>query len=187
MKLAWIKEIDNSEAKGDLKKIYDQILEERGKIANILKVHSLNAQALKNHLSLYLDAMFQATSLDREQCELIAVIVSNENDCEYCIAHHSKALNYYWKEKERIEALREEYKAVNLSQEELRMVEYAIKLTDDPKSIEKSDIKGLRQVGLTDRQIHDLTLVVSYFNFVNRIALGLGVEATPKEVKGYEY
>jgi len=42
-------------------------------------------------------------------------------------------------------------------------------------------------VGLTDEEILSVNLVTSYFNFVNRIALGLGVEFSEEEIKGYKY
>lgn len=185
--MAWIKEIHEDKAQDKLKNVYENIRNTRGKVANILKVHSLNVAALKNHLSLYMDAMFQSTSLSREHCELIAVTVSNANGCEYCVAHHSKALNHYWEDKERLEALKTNYHSADLSQKELQMVKYALKITADPTSIQEEDVTALRAVGLTDREIHDLAFIASYFNFVNRIALGLGVKHTPGEVKGYDY
>jgi len=50
----------------------------------------------------------------------------------------------------------------------------------------ESDLGELRAVGLTDKDILDLTLVVGYFNFVNRIALGLGVSFSADELSGYK-
>jgi len=50
----------------------------------------------------------------------------------------------------------------------------------------ESDLGELRAVGLSDKDILDLTLIVSYFNFVNRIALGLGVDYNVDEVVGYK-
>jgi uncharacterized peroxidase-related enzyme len=56
------------------------------------------------------------------------------------------------------------------------IVDYAIKLTRSPGSIREQDIDQLRQATLSDSAIHDVAAVTAYFNFVNRIALGLGVE-----------
>ena len=50
----------------------------------------------------------------------------------------------------------------------------------------ESDLGELRAVGLSDKDILDLALVTAYFNFVNRIALGLGVDFTPEELTGYK-
>ena len=53
---------------------------------------------------------------------------------------------------------------------------YAIKLTQSPQRINENDVASLRHVGLSDAGIHDIAAIVAYFNFVNRLALGLGVE-----------
>ncbi len=56
------------------------------------------------------------------------------------------------------------------------MLDFAVKLTVEPWVSRETDIVRLRQAGWSDRAILDLTLVVAYFAFVNRIADGLGVE-----------
>ncbi len=58
---------------------------------------------------------------------------------------------------------------------ETALVAHAVKLTEAPASIDKADIAALEQVGLGERAVLDLTLVVGYFNMVNRIADGLGI------------
>lgn len=63
---------------------------------------------------------------------------------------------------------------------------YAIKLTVDPWHVVSGDIARLRHVGLDDRAIVDANQVASYFNYVNRVADGLGVElesSWPKDVR----
>jgi len=65
------------------------------------------------------------------------------------------------------------------------IVRHAEKLTSAPEAMTESDLGELRAVGLSDRDILDLTLVTAYFNFVNRIALGLGVDATPDEMEDF--
>jgi uncharacterized peroxidase-related enzyme len=66
------------------------------------------------------------------------------------------------------------------------MCEYALKLTSVPDEMREQDLARLRGVGLTDRGIVDLNQVVSYYNYVNRVADGLGVEledSWPEEVR----
>lgn len=57
---------------------------------------------------------------------------------------------------------------------------YADKLTVRPREMAEADLEPLRAEGLTDRDIVDLNQVVSYFNYVNRIADGLGVQLEPE-------
>lgn len=56
------------------------------------------------------------------------------------------------------------------------MLEYAAKLTKSPAAVTREDVEALREAGFDDRGILDVAQVVSYFNFVNRMAEGLGVE-----------
>lgn len=65
---------------------------------------------------------------------------------------------------------------------------FTSELTLHPGSFQDdSMIDKLRETGLTDNAILDATLVVSYFNFVNRIVLSLGVESNNDELKGYNF
>ncbi|MFW6040588.1 MAG: peroxidase-related enzyme [Thermoplasmatota archaeon] len=185
--MSWIKEIEENDAKGRLKKVYQKISRDRGKLSNIMKVHSLNPTAMEAHLELYLSIMFKNSSLTREECEIIGVVVSSVNRCEYCVEHHSQALNHYWKDMKKVKELIEKYEESKLTKKQSTMVKYVKNLTEEPSSISKRDISELKDVGLTDKNILDINLVASYFNFVNRIALGLGVVLTPEEIKGYEY
>lgn len=53
---------------------------------------------------------------------------------------------------------------------------FAFKLTESPSSVSEEDLRALREEGFTDQALHDAAAIVAYFNFVNRIASGLGVE-----------
>lgn len=59
------------------------------------------------------------------------------------------------------------------------MVDWSLKLTRTPWAMSRDDLGPLREAGLDDRAILDLTLVVSYFAYVNRLADALGVEVEP--------
>ncbi|MBD3232706.1 MAG: peroxidase-related enzyme [candidate division Zixibacteria bacterium] len=185
--MSWIEEIDFEKADGMLKNIYDDAVGKRGKLSNILKVHSLNPKALKAHLELYLSIMFTDSSISREDCEMIATVVSIANKCEYCKNHHAAALLHYWNDRERLDRFTNDFNSVSLSENKRKMLDYSLKLTSDPSSVEEKDIEELRTHGFSDKDILNINLIVSYFNFVNRIAEGLGVEYDPDEVRGYNY
>lgn len=185
--MSWISVIDESEATGKLKEIYDEMGKKRGKISNIMKIHSLNPDAMKKHMDLYLTLMFGSSELSREKRELIGVVVSSANRCEYCISHHSEALNHYWKNSERVRRLVHNFQSVDLTEKKRKMLEYVTKLTKTPFEIEQDDIDVLRSSGFSDEDILNINLITCYFNFVNRIALGLGVEFSSDEITGYKY
>lgn len=183
--MSWIKEVDISEAEGKLAETYAALIEKRGKVANILKVHSLNPDAMSNHLDLYMTIMFGKSGLSRAEREAIAVVVSASNDCQYCVNHHAEALRRYLKDEEVINLLMTADGLETLEPRLSNIVRYAEKLTTAPGAMTEIDLGELRAEGLTDEDILDLTLVVGYFNFVNRIALGLGVTFSDDEMSGY--
>ena len=55
------------------------------------------------------------------------------------------------------------------------MLDYVVKLTKDATRVGKEDIEGLRAVGFEDRGILQITLIASWFNYINRVADALGV------------
>jgi uncharacterized peroxidase-related enzyme len=185
--MAWIRIIDEAEAEGKLKAYYDEIAKARGKVANIMKIHSLHPESMKTHIEFYLAIMFRPGGLRREQRELIATVVSSLNVCAYCTHHHAEALKFYWKDEEKVRRLIEDHSRIKLSEKDRAMVEYAAKLTLRPGEMTEADVERLRDAGFSDKEILQINLVASYFNFVNRVASGLGVEYSEEEVKGYKY
>lgn len=182
--MSWISETPESEAHGPLRDIYDAIRKQRGKVARILGVHSLDPGALQHHLDLYMHLMFSAGPLSRREREAIAVVVSTTNGCAYCVAHHLEALRRYEKDETVLSAVRAA--PDQLADSRLRaMLLYAQKLTAAPSTMNQAQVAALRAEGLTDPDILRINLVTAYFNFVNRIALGLGVEADSEEITGY--
>jgi uncharacterized peroxidase-related enzyme len=184
--MPWIKVIDEAEAAGKLKEVYDDVIRERGKLSNIMRVQSLNAEAMARHLGLYVTLMFGESALTRAEREFIAVVVSSANHCEYCVNHHARPLRSYWKDDERVDAAIRDWREAPLSPRERALAAYAEKLTRAPGDVAEEDVAALRALGLSECDILDVNMITAYFNFVNRIAAGLGVEHTPDEVRGYK-
>src|SRR5210317_2116605 len=181
--MSWIDEVEVSEADGRLAEIYKELTKKRGKVSNILKVHSLNPEAMGNHLDLYMTLMFGKSGLSRAEREAVAVVVSAINDCAYCVNHHAEALRRYIKDDETLEMLMTADGLETLEPRLSNIVRHAEKLTSAPSAMTESDLGELRAEGLSDKDILDLTLIVGYFNFVNRIAMGLGVDYSATELR----
>ncbi len=182
-----IKVIEHSEAEGQLKEIYDDLVTKRGKLAEVHKIQSLNPESIVKHMELYMTIMFSKSPLSRAQREMIAVVVSVANSCLYCQTHHAEALNNYWKDDSKISQLKRDYSKTELSDIDLNLCELAWQLTRIPSVTTETIISKLKELGLEDRGILDATLVISYFNFVNRMVLGLGVHLEKDKGSGYKY
>jgi uncharacterized peroxidase-related enzyme len=74
-----------------------------------------------------------------------------------------------------VEALQKDYNKAPISAQDRVMLDYVVKLTKDATKVWKNDIDGLRAVGFDDRGILQITLIASWFNYINRVADALGV------------
>lgn len=70
----------------------------------------------------------------------------------------------------------EDPEVAELSEADRRMVDFSLKLTRSPESMAVTDVDELRSAGFDDSAILDVVQVVSYYNYVNRMTNGLGVE-----------
>ena len=74
-----------------------------------------------------------------------------------------------------VEALKKDYKTAPISEQDKVMVEYVVKLTKDATKVSPADHEKLRAAGFDDRGILQITLIASWFNYINRVADALGV------------
>jgi len=74
-----------------------------------------------------------------------------------------------------VKALKEDYRTAPISEQERVMLDYVAQLTRDATRIAKDDHAKLRNVGFEDRAILQMTLIASWFNYINRVADALGV------------
>lgn len=185
--MTYIRTISPEQAVEPLKSIYDEIVASRGKIAEVHKIQSLNPEALKAHMDLYLSVMFGKSPLKRYQREMLGVVTSAANRCEYCIQHHEQALLAYWKDEGKTRMLIQERSSLNLTDSDRLLCELAEKLTLNRDPEYSKEIEILQNNGLDDRAILDAVQIIAYFNFVNRMVLALGVQFDEEEMKGYRY
>ena len=186
--MARIKIVDHQESEGRLREIYDDIVRKRGKLAGIHQVQSLRPESIVHHMDLYMEIMFSRSELSRAEREMMAVVVSIANGCRYCRLHHLEALRNYWRDEEKIARFLEDYENAGLDQRDTVLCRVAEHLTLFPSHYEDEDyLGGLREFGLGDAGILDVILVISYFNFVNRIVMASGLKTDEEEMKGYKY
>ena len=72
--------------------------------------------------------------------------------------------------------LKKDYRAARLNERERALCEFAENLTRHPARVDRAGVEQLRAAGLSDRDVLDAVEVISYFNYINRIADGLGVD-----------
>lgn len=92
---------------------------------------------------------------------------------------HEKDLRAAVESDEQRQAVQKDYRSAGLTPREIALLDFAVSLTKNPVGVRRDDLDGLRGHGFNDEQLVDGVHCVGYFNFVNRVLDGLGVDPEP--------
>ncbi|HEY7311549.1 MAG TPA: hypothetical protein VH643_19455 [Gemmataceae bacterium] len=79
-------------------------------------------------------------------------------------------------QRQRVQA---DYRSAGLTPREVALLDFAVKLTQHPSAMQRDDVDVLRDRGFSDEQLVDAVQCIGYFNFINRVLDGLGVDPEP--------
>ena len=155
-----------------------------------MRIHSLRPNTMKGHVTLYRAALHdEENTIPMWFQETISSYVSMLNNCDYSLANHWKNAVHLMGSEQDANKIEEALKAQNpenaFEGEQLAMLEYAEKLTLNPGNMIEEDVEQLRNEGIDDGKILELNQIVGYFNYVNRLLNGLGVQTTGDTVGFY--
>ncbi|MEE2746100.1 MAG: peroxidase-related enzyme [Pseudomonadota bacterium] len=161
----------------DIRKYIAVCKEKLGLIPNVVQAFSFRPEKLRTFISKYNELMLgEETRLTRLEREMIAVVVSSYNHCVYCITSHSQAVREYSNDPVLGDILVTNYREAELTVRQRAMLDYAWKLTENPAETGSGDFETLLDSGFTEEEIFDITDVVAYFNYTNRMTHGLGIQ-----------
>jgi uncharacterized peroxidase-related enzyme len=141
-----------------------------GFVPNVLQAYSFDDAKLQTFVALYNDLMLAPSGLSKLEREMIAVAVSSQNRCYYCLVAHGAAVRALSGDPVLGELMVMNYRAARLSKRHRAMLDFAVKLTNESWKIEEEDREALRRAGFSDRDIWDIAAVASFYNMTNRIA-----------------
>jgi uncharacterized peroxidase-related enzyme len=119
---------------------------------------------------MYNDLMLAPSGLSKLEREMIAVAVSSQNRCYYCLVAHGAAVRALSADPPLGELMVMNYRAARLNKRQRTMLDFAVKLTVEPWAVEEQDRNALRRVGFSVRDIWDIAAVAGFFNMSNRVA-----------------
>ena len=185
--MSWIKIIEFKEATGKLKRLYERVKGPNDSIDHVLKIHSLRPHSLEGHMALYKNVLHHSgNSLPKWFLETLGTYVSKLNKCDYCVAHHSvgikRNLNDDNKYIEIEKAIFEDDFSKVFDKKYQQALLYAKLLSLYLEESSEEEINKLREAGFTDGEILEINQLVSYFNYVNRTVVGLGVSLEKENI-----
>jgi uncharacterized peroxidase-related enzyme len=143
---------------------------------NWIRVLSVNPDTARRFTG-YFGALFDPKGgrLPVRERELIAVVVSSTNGCGLCEIHHTLALGDALGDETKARRIALDHHLAPLTEREHALVDFAHKLTTDPKSVSPADFERLRDAGLDEADILEAVETSAWFNHTNRIFISLGV------------
>ena len=161
----------------DQVKNYLEIVQEKlGFIPNVLAAFAKFPKQFEGFTKLYNALMLGESGLTKLEREMIAVTVSSENHCFYCLVAHGSAVRELSNDPQLGERIAANFKSAELPKKQEELLNFTKKLTKDPSEMSENDRKKLRDVGYTDRDIWDISAIVGLFNMTNRLASATEME-----------
>ena len=156
---------------------YLEIVQQKlGFIPNVLAAFAKFPKQFEGFTKLYNALMLGDSGLTKLEREMIAVTVSSENHCFYCLVAHGSAVRELSNDPQLGERIAANFKSAELPKKQEELLNFTKKLTKDPSEIGENDRKKLRDVGYTDRDIWDISAIVGLFNMTNRLASATEME-----------
>lgn len=173
---AWVRVPLESEVPEDVQALFGKFREKTGFVPNVARNFALMPEHFLRWFRYYdfLMRNEEHSQLSRREREMIAVVVSAANRCEYCLASHSAYLREITGDPVLPEVLAANYRRAHLSPRELALCDFAHKMTLDSAAMTLEDVQVLRSLGLSDPAIFEAAQVAAMFNFTNRLANALG-------------
>ena len=161
----------------DQVKNYLEIVQQKlGFIPNVLAAFAKFPKQFEGFTKLYNALMLGESGLTKLEREMIAVTVSSENHCFYCLVAHGSAVRELSNEPQLGERIDANFRSAELPKKQEELLNFTKKLTKDPSEIGENDREKLRDAGYTDRDIWDISAIVGLFNMTNRLASATEME-----------
>ena len=164
----------------DIAAYFAKCTEKLGLIPNVLLAHAFDHDKLRAFMAMYNDLMLAPSGLTKAEREMIAVAVSAQNECVYCLVSHGAALRQLTGDAALAETIAQNWRVANLPARQRAMLAFAVKLTLTPAEMGEADRAALRAAGFTDRDIWDISSVAAFYNMSNRLAAAVEMVPNPE-------
>ena len=144
-----------------------------GFVPNVLNAYAHDMAKLEAFVAMSSDLMQAPSGLTKLEREMIAVAVSSQNHCYYCLAAHGAAVRALSGDAKLGDMLVMNYRAAPLPPRQRAMLDFAVKMTVASATIGEADRAALRACGFAERDIWDIAAVAGFYNMSNRMASAL--------------
>lgn len=161
---------DINDLPDDIKATILAVQEKAGFIPNVFLTLAHRPDEFRAFMA-YHDALLERESgLTKAEKEMIVVATSNDNGCQYCVIAHGAILRIRAKNPLISDQVAVNYRKADITPRQKAMLDFAIKTSNDSKSISDTDFIDLRNHGFDDEDIWDIAAITAFFGLSNRMA-----------------
>jgi len=167
--------IDPATAESQVQEIFAEINTAFGRIPNLFKTYAHHPPLLDANWNKVKRVMVEGV-LARKVKESIAVLISKDNSCRYCIAAHEGALQSIGIDPEEIRLIETDLDRADFTSKEKALIKLARKANSAPLQVADDDIAAARTAGATDSEIIEALGVMELFTSFNKFLDALQVD-----------
>lgn len=174
--MARLSKIERDELPPESREILDEIEKGLGRVPNLFRVYAAYPPLLRANWNKLKVAMMEG-DLSRRLKEAVALLVSQDNGCDYCITVHSGALRQIGVDDSTIDAIRKGQLAeAEFDAREQALIHLMRAANARPHEVDDADFRAAREAGATERDILEAYSVMETFVAFNRFLDSVGVE-----------
>lgn len=166
---------DATSATQEIREIFAEIEGAFGRIPNLFLTYANHAPLLKANWAKVKAVMGEGT-LSQKTKQAIAVLVSRDNGCAYCVAAHTGALRAMGITEDEIQAIEDDLSRANFTAKEQALISFARRANTVPTRIVDEEVEAVRQAGATDVEIIEALGVMELFTAFNKFLDSLNVD-----------
>ncbi len=154
----------------DIKEKVLAVQEKAGFVPNVFLVLAHRPDELRAFFAYHDALMEKESGLTKADKEMIIVATSNDNSCQYCVVAHGAILRIRAKNSLIADQVAVNYRKADITPKQMAMLDFAMKVSNDAKSICDEDFQTLRNHGFSDEDIWDIAGITAFFALSNRMA-----------------
>ena len=161
---------DVADLPDDLSEVILDVQERTGFVPNVFLALAHRPDELRAFLAYHDALMEREGGLSKAEREMVVVATSAANDCQYCVVAHGAILRIRAKNPLVADQVAINYRKADITVRQRTMLDFAVKVAEDSRSVGEGDFDLMRAAGFTDDDIWDVAAIAALFGMSNRMA-----------------
>lgn len=153
----------------DIKATFLAVKKARGFVPNVLFALAHRPAEFRAFVAYNKALMQKESGLSKAEKEMIIIATSSKTGCMYCVMSHGSSLRVISKKPMISDQIAVNYREADISPRERAMIDFAMKVSNDSKSINHNDFEILHKHGFSDEDIWDIAGIIAFFDLSNRM------------------